>query len=731
MNVRRQFHPRLRLHRKPVISVPKTYFGGLALALCAISALTACSGAASTDEPVGPADPNAAVEDASSQSEEGPPAADEILPVPPITKTSLREHPARKAYVYADGTPKATEMALEQAEARGLTLVDLSDDWKPFIFTNHTPGQEDAADNTYATRYVDLANNHTDADGDPLPEHKRNFLELYGIPPTLSVVMQEYEEAEGIQTCLDEAQWDPTVFEKLDSGFPYKRKKGKTRVKKARWYKKQLDAKMKKAKIEAGDYEAASTHADTKGLYGTWQGFQQEVDVVTHAQIRLRCEKLFSSKDGVGKFEAGNFDSETTHALAAFEKKHDVMGWGHFTTDNLIALGQTPLESAHSRLVRVIRARAVSASGVVEDGSAAAWKPDFRYKDADGTEHELRDMVTEVEQATLTALELDDPETAYQRLQQLSEHSAGEGFENVLVAVKHPERPAYYGPDMAFETVIDRGDVWYDFPYDEEGNKLGQPRKRRPKLTLYVRYEDQRIPLVHWGTTIGSWRSEEHDGQEYFAYKNSDVGDRVWKDIVAAPVWIPPTSTPTRTLVKRKWKDGKLRTVVNYDETGPSYTSAYGLVAAYHIRQVKDANGEVKRELDYGIRTHGSVDYMSILRRYSHGCHRLYNMNAVRLFSFVLQHREYARVGQTEVGIRRAFEYNGKKHRMVIDTRGYRYELVEPIPVTVTEGRIRGRRNSPYTELMEKPGVEYAEETPEPELTEDGITAPPTTESGL
>lgn len=724
MIVRRQFHRHLRLHRKPVFSAPGAPLYGFVLALCAISTLAACSGAASTDEPVGPTDPAAPGDGSNEQVGTDTPKADEILPVPPITKTSLREHPAHKAYVYAEEIPEGTEMELGQAEARGLTLVDLSDNWKPYIFTNQTPGEDDGAENTYASRYTDLANNRTDADGDPLPEHKQNFLELYGIPPTLSVVMQEFEQVGEIQTCLDEAQWDPSVFGKLDSGFPYRRKGGKSRVKKARWYKKKIDAAMKKAKIEPGDYEAASSHDDTKALYDTWQGFQREVDVVAHTQIRLRCEKLFSSKDGLGKFESGNFDSETTHALAAFEKKHDVMGWGHFTLDNLEALEQSPLQSAYSRLVRVVRARAVSAAGVVEDGSAAAWKSDFRYKDAEGKEHGLRDMVTEVEQATLTALGLDDPESAYERLQQISEHSTGDGFENVVVAVALPERPAYYGPNMEFETVIDRGDVWYDFPYDDEGNKLGQPRKRRPKLTLYVRYEDQRIPLVHWGTTIGSWRSEEHDGKEYFAYKNSDVGERVWKDIVAAPVWIPPKSTPTRTLVKRKWKDGKLRTVVNYDETGPSYTSAYGLVAAYHIRQVTDADGEVKRELDYGIRTHGSVDYMSILRRYSHGCHRLYNMNAVRLFSFVLQHRDYTRVGQTEVGIRRAFEYNGKSHRMVIDTRGYRYELVEPIPVTVTEGRVRGRRNQPYTELMPKPGVVYEDEAPEPTLTEEGISAP-------
>ena len=227
---------------------------------------------------------------------------------------------------------------------------------------------------------------------------------------------------------------------------------------------------------------------------------------------------------------------------------------------------------------------------------------------------------------------------AYERLVELQE-LAGGSFEELLVAVKLPERPAYYGPDMDFEAVIDRGDVWYEFPYDEEGNKKGQPRSRYPHLTLYANYEGQKIPLVHWRTTIGSWRSEIHEGEEWFAYKNSDVGPRVWKDIMAAPAWIPPDYTPTRTLTKKKSVNGRWKRVVNYDETGPGYQSAYGLVAAYHIKQVKRADGTIRAELDNQIRTHGSVDYMSIMRRYSHGCHRLYNMNAVRMFSFILQHR--------------------------------------------------------------------------------------------
>ena len=115
---------------------------------------------------------------------------------------------------------------------------------------------------------------------------------------------------------------------------------------------------------------------------------------------------------------------------------------------------------------------------------------------------------------------------------------------------------------------------------------------------------------------------------------------------------------------------------------------------------------------------------MSILRRYSHGCHRLYNMNAVRVFSFILQHRPYVRHGQTEIGWRKVFDWEGKEMRMALDTRGYEYELETPIHVEVTEGNIRGARKKPVTELMPKPGVVYEEAEAEAAIV--GEPLPPT-----
>ena len=254
---------------------------------------------------------------------------------------------------------------------------------------------------------------------------------------------------------------------------------------------------------------------------------------------------------------------------------------------------------------------------------------------------------------------------------------------------------------------IDRGDVWYDLPFDPSGGRLPQPRERFPTFTLYVKWRGERVPLVRWRTTIGGWRAElAADGQEYYRYKGSDVGPRVWRHIVAAPVWIPPPSSPLGSMVKEKRVNGTYARVTNYDETGPGYLSAYGLVAAIHEEMRKGPDG--LRFFDNGIRTHGSFDYTSLRGRFSHGCHRLDNQLAMRLFSFVLAHRQARAVGLAPLSFRRPFVSKGEVFEMRLPNRGFYYQLDPPLPVDVLEGRIKGTAQKPMAGYVRKPGVKYA-----------------------
>jgi hypothetical protein len=231
------------------------------------------------------------------------------------------------------------------------------------------------------------------------------------------------------------------------------------------------------------------------------------------------------------------------------------------------------------------------------------------------------------------------------------------------------------------------------------------------------------LALVRWSTTIGGWRTEVHRGCHFWKHKESDVGERSWKYLVAAPVWMPPPGTPPRSLVTQRPVRGRLDLLPKNGEIGPGYQSAYGLVSALHTREVR-RRGQVE-DGDDGIRTHGSADYMSILTSHSHGCHRLHNHLAVRLASFLLHHRRFVRLGEQPVSWRFGFEYQGKRFSFERDHKGYYFHLDPPVPVTVTRGNILGKAKKPIPGYVRKRDPSVPEENcPE---TPDGPAADPRT----
>jgi hypothetical protein len=252
---------------------------------------------------------------------------------------------------------------------------------------------------------------------------------------------------------------------------------------------------------------------------------------------------------------------------------------------------------------------------------------------------------------------------------------------------------------MDLRIEIDRGDVWSAYPLDEAGRTLASPVKRRPTLTVFVRTPEGEVPLVRWATTIGAWKDEKVDGEvTALRYKASPVGRRYWRDLIAAPAWFPPPTTPDRELMRRR-ADG--RWGADEDAVGPGYRSAYGLVALLHHRATVTASG-VGDLSDATIRTHGSGNYRSILRGASHGCHRLFNHLALRLGGFLLSHRAYERRGLIAERYSRTLRWEGHTAKLRVEGRGYRYELVPAIPVDVLPGR-RVRRRAPAPVPAEPP----------------------------
>ncbi len=425
-----------------------------------------------------------------------------------------------------------------------------------------------------------------------------------------------------------------------------------------------------------------------------------EKAAMAEVEKRLACEGMF--KRSGGRHATGVYDDAMRLAVRRFQQKNMIYEANYLRSKTMDALAQPPLANDYQAFMRVLRERVVAAAGVVEDGSVEGKAGAPTYTGKAGKPVPVRNLVDELTKSAAEQLGLATQEGA---LAFFKRHPAAD-FRRLRAAVILPTLPEYYAPDMDLSIVIDRGEVWYDLPWDASGVRHPQPRKRYPSFHLYLKYNNQRILLARWRTTIGGWRAEQaSDGYEYFRYKGSDIGPRVIRNVVAGPVWIAPESTPIRSLLKMKDVGGAWQRVVNYDELGPGYLSAYGLVAGYFVQPGKGG----RPDWDNGIRAHGSSDYLSIYSAegYSHGCHRLPNHIAIRLYSFILRHRPMRVLGDQGMGFARQFLASDDVFEIRLPSRGYSYQLEPPLPVDVLEGDIKGTLKTPVLTYVPKPGIKY------------------------
>jgi hypothetical protein len=588
------------------------------------------------------------------------------------------------------------EIDAATADVHGYLLLDLGEAWTPYLFTERSNESEERIPHEYRETYLALARGERPDDHHGARAERDKYLELYGITPTLGLLRERFRTVRALE-CAEGLDLEP--LRRYDGFSAYRNNTvARRQADHYRYLERQVAGYVERQGVqtEAALDEARLDERERRTLR-EYRPQRPRYEAIRAAQQRLDCEGYF---EGKGSYVRGAIDWATHEALAEFERRHRVYGWGFVGGETLERLRESPLELERRAVVRVLTERAMHALGVIEDGSlpARADGSPRTYRGRDGQPHEVPNLEAELERRVVEALGLQTPESTLDMLEGLGELTPES---ERVIAIEAPPLPEYYDDDMDIRIEIDRGDVWYEFPYDAQGRERAQPVQRRPRLTVLVEYAGQRIPIARFGTTIGGWRSEQIDGATWWRYKSSPTGPRIWHQIVSAPVWMPPESTPARELLSRvPNRGGAAAWRLDMHETGPSYASAYGLVAAYHRMFTEESDGTIRERGDEGIRTHGSVDYMSIMRRHSHGCHRLHNHIAVRLMSWVLAHRHHRRVGHQPVGFRRLVQHDGHRYEMAIDRGGYVFDLERPIVVEVLEGRIRGERATPIEQPM-------------------------------
>jgi len=551
-------------------------------------------------------------------------------------------------------------LTAQQARRRGLTVIDLGEDWAPYVFSDGPAKAEKSQANTYRSIYLELAKSEFPNNYHGTRAKSDKYLELFGVLPTLSVMRSRLGAA---------------LAQKCDAF----------------------------ALLPLITY--APEHVNKKQ--------KPSSDLVAAVQELLQCEGHLSSK-----YRRGALDDVTHTALELFERRHRILGFGDLSAETMSAIKVASTERARLDVLRVLTERAMLEMGTIEDGSTSLNMDGTlrTYRGTDGAQHPIPNLRVLTQARLTTTFALQSTASTRRFLE-----SVADGSSHRYVAFEAPPTPEYYRPDMQLSVVIDRGDVWYDFsaksrPYRESD--------LRPTLTIVTRYLDQDIPLATYGTTIGGWKSENISGMVYWKYKNSPMGVRAWTKIVSGPVWVPPSSTPDYEL----FQYGRL----NRHAMGPSYASAYGLVAAHHRLVEETDDGSFRVMGDEGIRTHGSADYMSIMRRHSHGCHRLHNHVAVRVMNFALKHHPHTRTGEAPMHYQRTLEYKGRKQELRFTHAGYAFDLLRPLPINVTRGRIRGAMKHPAVAsiLKRRPNGAYVLSDgtllqPEPEILDVNEAAPP------
>jgi hypothetical protein len=625
-------------------------------------------------------------------------------PVKPVVapKPEPRPEPPQMVMAVPFWENGATTREVDAASAalHGHLVLDLGEAWTPYLLSDGEDAEGKPLPNLYKATYLALARGEFPDNHHGERARDDKYLELYGIIPTLSLLRTRFLAT----TKLDCSELDLTALEGFEGLVTYDSNDlAKKQALEFGYLRSVAQQLAKKFGVETPEElteamldEAEGKQKDKERDKDRLRRYLRQAPswyAVDAAQRRLKCEGYFKN---YGTFTRGALDWATHEALAEFERRHMVYSWGYLGKESLAVLRMQPLEAERQAVLRALTERAIHATGVIEDGSTSTLgngEP-RTFRGADGREHPVPNLVSELRERIIEAFGLQTPEKALAWLESLKD-LAPDGHH--LVAIRGLELPEYYDGDMQLTLQYDRGDVWYDFPYDTTGKELAQPVQRRPRVTIFTRYNDQRIALAQFGTTIGGWRTENVEAALMWKYKNSPVGERAWDRIVAAPVWLPPDGTPPRSLLvrKQKRKANEPEWEVNYHETGPSYASAYGLVAAYHKKFMRGREGKIMVGGDEGIRTHGSVDYMSIMRRHSHGCHRLHNHIAMRLMSFVLAHRPHLRLGAQPLAFKKTIEYEEQPYDIDIHDGGYVFELAEPLIIEVQEGRLRGALTAP------------------------------------
>jgi hypothetical protein len=608
-------------------------------------------------------------------------------------------------------------------------VVDLSDDWLPYIFSE-VPGKPQPL----RPYLIDLANGRFRQGSVYARAREDRTFEAFGVFPTLNLLRRRLADRKR-HACHDRVK-DLALDQMPPKSVILPEEPEKPTS---------TNPAGEPGKPSSADPVVGATPAPPTGVIAPDKPPRKplspaEQRAVRAMQAHLRCEDLLP-----GKAKPARMDRRTVEGLKIYQRLQMIADSGRIDLETRTALLADSREHDFRALLRALRERVVDATGLLEDGSALGVLGEVQGRVLDSAEFRplpvqpataqsnpppgnaqpnpppaaqgpraaaaagapakitpAPDLIAAATQAASQALGWTSPEAVLastlaspapppssRRPARKAPARKGPAILPTAVAIRLPPPPPYHGPKMELRAEIDRGEVVLARPkLDKDGKKKWKPPVAdRPTLTLYARVGDGEVALARWPTTIGGWKTiQKSDGTMALKYKESVTGDALWPEVLATPTWHPAPGMPTRKLLIKRGDVWEPKTEI----IGPGYRAAYGLVAIVH-NQIMGLNERGEQQLmDLRIRTHGTPAYRSVKRGESNGCHRLHNYLALRLAGFLVKHRENVRDGLVPEDYVRHLEYQGQQVALESDSKGYRFKLTPPVPVTVLDGDVRG-----------------------------------------
>ena len=247
--------------------------GHLRLGLVAIFACAAVAGCTPKQDPA-----TAPIEGDSKRARRLPAPVADAMDEPEVLEQPVAFWDQGRSEGQVDGAKAATE---------GYLLLDLGEEWTPYILTESSAPDEEPLPHEYRPTYLALARGEFPDDRHGYRAEKDQYLELYGILPTLTLLRTRFAEVRALE-CASEL--DLETLQSFDGFLAYDKGWGpKRRVNRYERFKPEMDALVATAQVESLEQITREQVADDEqwARVEEYRRIAPEYEAIVAAQARL------------------------------------------------------------------------------------------------------------------------------------------------------------------------------------------------------------------------------------------------------------------------------------------------------------------------------------------------------------------------------------------------------------------------------------------------------------